>query len=137
MRKRIIPITALLAAALLAGCSDTARTPPPGNGLAIEEEDGSIEIARFAYDPAELRIEPGTKVTWTNSDAIAHTVTSGEPADKGTPGVSEGSPPAPDGLFDEALAEEGATASFTFEEEGTFSYYCAIHQGMKAEVVVE
>ncbi len=38
--------------------------------------DHDIKIENFGYIPAELEIQSGDKVTWTNSDASAHTATS-------------------------------------------------------------
>ena len=33
-----------------------------------------IQIENFTFNPAELTIKPGTKVTWTNADDIPHSV---------------------------------------------------------------
>ena len=40
-------------------------------------------------------------------------------------------------MFDDKLSEKGGTFSYTFETAGTFQYFCDIHDGMNATVVVE
>ncbi|HVL65213.1 MAG TPA: plastocyanin/azurin family copper-binding protein [Actinomycetota bacterium] len=136
---------AAASAALLSACAVDAGEPLTGSDPAERETatsapaepDGrTIAVVDFAYEPAKLEVEPGTTVTWVNEDDILHTATSGKPRAQGVPGVSEGNDARPDGLFDGPLDEAGSRFSFVFAEPGTYSYYCAIHAGMKGEVVV-
>jgi plastocyanin len=78
-----------------------------------------VAIQNFAFSPATITVKVGTKVTWTNKDSAAHTVT----------GDSN------DGPASGTLAQ-GASYSFTFSKAGTFSYACSIHPNMKGTVVV-
>lgn len=95
-------------------------------------------MVNIAYKPSTLEVSTGDTVTWTNEDSgVHHTVTSGEPAGDTVPGVSKGSAAKPDGLFDGDLADAGASFTFTFEEAGTFSYFCNVHPSMTAEIVVK
>ena len=71
----------------------------------------------FAFDPGEVEISLGETVEWVNADDVFHTVTSTESLDELTPS----------GLFDVELGSEGATFEFTFEEAGTYHYYCKPH----------
>ncbi len=71
------------------------------------------------YSVNVLRITPGTTVTWTNEDAMLHTVT------------------AVDGSFDSGFLEEGDTWSYTFDEVGEYEYLCLPHPWMIARVIVE
>jgi plastocyanin len=96
-----------------------------------------VTIEGIAYSPAEIKVAPGTTVTWTNDDDVLHTVTSGHQAEQGVPGVSEGKDARPDGTFEGQLDGESTTFEFTFDESGTFAYYCDVHVGMVGEVVVE
>lgn len=96
----------------------------------------TVMIQAFSFAPHQLDIALGTKVMWTNEDAITHTVTSGVPGRQGVPGVSKDRPAEPDGIFDFQLDGAGAMASFTFEDAGSFRYYCAIHAGMSGEIRV-
>lgn len=68
---------------------------------------------------------------------MKHTVTSGKPGDQGVPGLDNAKPSKPDGLFDGTLADAGDTFEFTFDEAGTFVYFCRVHPVMTARVVVD
>ena len=95
-------------------------------------------VQNIAFKPASLKVLRGTEVTWTSADAdVVHTATSGKPGKRAVSGVSKGSPAKPDGVFDGDLPDAGASFSFTFDEAGTYAYFCEIHPSMRAEVVVE
>jgi plastocyanin len=112
-------VALMLLAALLAACgADDAAVPDDGAGDAA-----AVTVAGSEFDPGRIEVAPGTTVTWTNEDGLPHTVTAGVPD-------------APDDAFDEPLAGSGGTASITFDEPGTFPYFCRIHPRMTAEVVV-
>lgn len=91
---------------------------PAGSALPGCEETNEC------YIPAEVTISTGTKVTWSNDDTAAHTVTSGD--------VSEG----PDGNFDSSLFGPGKTFEHTFESAGEYPYYCMVHPWMTGKVIV-
>jgi amicyanin len=78
----------------------------------------------FAFSPATLTIKTGTTVTWKNTTAAAHTVTSddGKSFDSGT---------------SNPITAQTGTFSFTFTKAGTFAYHCAIHPFMKATIIVQ
>lgn len=125
-------IAALFATlALLSACSPEPGPPREGSGMT-----GDIAIAGFAFDPSSVDVERGQTVTWINQDDIAHTVTSGRPKRQGVPGVSDNRDAQPDGAFDSGTMELNDDYIHTFDKHGTFTYYCAIHAGMKARVVV-
>ena len=98
-----------------------------------EEMEGSEEAAgettvtieNFAFMPAELTVPVGTTVVWTNEDSVAHTVTAGTPDSPDT------------ALFDSGDMNQGDTFSYTFDEPGSFAYFCTIHPNMTATVIVE
>ena len=60
----------------------------------------------------------GTQVTWRNLDSARHTST------------------AVSGEWDSGNLNGSTTFSFTFDEVGTFNYFCTIHQSMTATVTV-
>lgn len=127
---------ALLSAIALAACggSSTEAGDETTRGATT---GAAIDVVNIAYAPARLEIAVGTEVTWTNQDDnVRHTVTSGAPGDNGVPGVSEGKAPKPDGTFDGDLPDASAGFSFTFEEIGTFAYFCVVHPSMVGEIVV-
>lgn len=122
--------TLLLATAVLAlaACGDggNADVDPGGEAAA---PSATVEVVDFAYAPGSLEVAPGDAVTWTNQDDFAHTVTAGQPGD-------------PTGAFDGPLGETGSHASSgttfttTFDEPGTYAYFCALHPSMTGEIVV-
>ncbi len=78
----------------------------------------SVIIKSNTFTPETLNAKVGDKITWTNSDSYAHTITSD------------------DGTFDSGKINAGGTFSFTFTKAGTYNYHCAIHTFMTAKVVV-
>ena len=74
--------------------------------------------------PSSVTIEMGDTVEWINSDTAAHTVTGGLPAD------------GPSGVFDSSLVLADATYAFTFEEAGSYDYFCMVHPWMVGDVQV-
>lgn len=110
-----------------------------GGGKDAEQAKGpearEVSLLRLAFEPGDLSVPAGTRVTWRNDEVIGHTVTSGPVTGvDATTGLRSGQ--TPDGKFDSPLATKGATFSYTFDSPGTYSYYCAIHLGMNARVVV-
>ena len=92
-------------------------TPAGGDTGSTGAEEVTVDIKDFAFgDPLEIAV--GTTVTWTNLDSAPHTV-----SQKG-------------GGFQSGKLDEGATFSFTFEEAGTFDYFCEFHPNMSGTVIV-
>jgi plastocyanin len=90
-----------------------------GGGTALAA-DQAVAISGFSYSPASVTVSVGDTVTWTNSDAQAHTAT------------------ADDASWDTGpIAGSGGTDSVTFATAGTFPYHCAIHPQMTGTVTVQ
>ena len=123
----------LLSWGALAACGDAADGPASGSR---EKREKTVAIRSFEFRPTHVTVEAGVEVRWVNEDDILHTVTSGIAGDQGVPGVSEDLAPSPDGLFDLELEGKTSTARFTFQEPGTYPYFCAIHSGMSGTVQV-
>jgi plastocyanin len=83
----------------------------------------TVEARNINFEPADIEVAVGTTVTWVNADIVNHTVTSGPAGD-------------PDGMFDESLDSGGDDATVTFDEAGTFDYYCDLHRSMVGTVTV-
>ncbi len=79
-----------------------------------------ITIQDFKFGPETLTIPVGTKVTWTNKDSSAHTVTS----DEGT-------------VLKSDLIPQNGKFEFTFDKAGTYTYHCQPHPFMKATIIVK
>ena len=96
----------------------------------VAAADGDVSIDKLTFQPAQVTVNVGDTVTWTVANAVpeGHTVTSGKPDADGVGDV-----------FDSGigLKENGATFEFTFEDAGTFPYFCEVHgAAMSGEVVV-
>jgi plastocyanin len=138
LRRRLVPGAAslLIAAGALAGCSAEAAPSPAAPSSAASAPAGPvINLSSLMFDPSTTTVPVGTTITWRNDEPITHTVTSGryEGVDK-TTGLR--SSQDPDGTFDAKLEGKGKTFSFTFTKPGSYTYYCDIHQGMNATIVV-
>lgn len=108
----IIGLMAINISCSKSGSGYTSTPNPPANS-------NTVDIYGMAFKPSTLTVKSGTKITWTNSDGFAHTVT----ADNGT-------------TFSSGNLAAGATFSFTASTAGTFNYHCNIHSGMTATIVV-
>ena len=82
------------------------------------------EISVFQFTPIEIRASVGDTVTWTNNDAIEHSVTSDT--------MSLGRP-----LFDTGFFEAGESRKIAFEEPGTWLFHCARHPSMQGKIIVK
>jgi len=83
------------------------------------------EETNECFIPAEVTVDVGGVVTWSNDDSAAHTVTAGSAGD------------GPSGVFDSSLFMAGTTFSHTFEEVGEFPYFCMVHPWMEGIVTVQ
>lgn len=82
--------------------------------------------AKNCFAPNPVTVAPGDTITWKNTDKVGHTVTSGQPSDNETGTVFDSN----------GLIKPGATFQFTFQNEGTFNYFCQVHPWMTGQVVV-
>ncbi len=109
---RSVALAAVLGAAVLAVLA--FRTPA---GAA----DASVSISGLAFNPANVTVNVGDSVTWTNNDAgIQHTVSSDSGSELGSGAISS-----------------GATYVHEFNSAGTYTYHCDIHPTMTGTVVVQ
>ncbi len=111
MRRLSIVAALCLAAVLVFAPAALAQ----GQTVTVSMEDNY-------FDQANITVEPGTTVTWVQNGNNPHTTTSY------------------DGLWDSGLIAggSGGTFSFTFNEPGTYAYFCRPHeaQGMVGTVTV-
>lgn len=114
--------------------------PPSGESATTEPADpGDIRAISIKFAPETITVAAGTTVRWVNGETITHTITSGAWGDV-DPDTGIRATETPDGLFDVTLApmgEDGDSFEYTYETPGTYPYYCDIHLGMNAAVIVE
>lgn len=78
------------------------------------QETVTVSMEDNFFDQADITVEQGTTVTWVQNGENPHTTTSY------------------DGLWDSGMMAggSGATSSYTFDEPGTYEYFCAPHEEM-------
>lgn len=82
-------------------------------------KSASITISQMRFDAPTVTVKAGGTVTWVNQEGAPHTVT------------------ATDGSFASPQLTAGDSFSHTFDQPGTYTYYCEVHPMMKATIVVE
>lgn len=103
MRSRIVILAVMVVVSLwMSGCGGTP--PPPA------DTGEKVDMKNVAYVPANMTISKGTKVTWTNSDSVPHTVTSDDAS----------------GPMKSQTLQKAGKYSVTFDTAGTFKYHCEI-----------
>ncbi|TDT77233.1 plastocyanin [Litoreibacter halocynthiae] len=81
--------------------------------------DHVVTISGFAFQPANLTIAAGDRVTFINKDGAPHTAT------------------AKKGAFDTGRLARNAQSTVTFASSGSFGYFCKIHPKMKGQIKVK
>jgi len=129
MKKSIYSIFVLLAVFSIITITPSAFAAHGEGGMSatVENAAGSSSpgCEPDCFIPSTVVITVGGTVTWENTDTMAHTSSSGTPAD------------GPDGVFDSSLVMAGASFSHTFDSAGTFDYFCMVHPWMTGTVIVE
>jgi plastocyanin len=123
MRRLTTSLFVVMALIAVAACSNSSGSSAPtaATSQAPAAPAGgatAVSIKDFAFSPATATAAAGSKVTWTNNDTTAHTVT------------------FDDGSADSGNLAPGATFDHTFATARTFAYHCKIHSQMKGSVTV-
>ena len=97
---------------LLFASASTALAAP----LASTRE---VTIQGFAFAPAEIALDKGDSIRWTNMDSASHSAVSIQPG------------------FVTLTLVQGQSTMTTFDRPGTYEYVCGIHgASMKGTIVV-
>jgi plastocyanin len=102
---------------IVAACVAAATVLLVGGAVALAATR-AVGISDFAFSPRTITITVGDRVTWTNSDAVAHTAT-----DTG-------------GAFDTGNLDQGESATVRFTQPGTYRYICTPHPSMTGTIRV-
>jgi len=92
--------------------------------MAVGSSTPGCETNNMCYMPYNAALDVGGEAMWHNVDTMAHTVSSGTPAE----GL--------DDVFDSSLVPAGGMFSYKFEEAGTYDYFCMVHPWMTGIVTV-
>jgi plastocyanin len=80
---------------------------------------GSVTIVDFSFTPGTITVNVGDTVTWINNGPTPHSAT------------------ASNGSFDTGIFPRGQSRSHTFNQAGSFAYFCTPHPNMRGTVVVQ
>lgn len=147
--QRLLLVTLLAAAFLVSACTSSAMVDPtevpptkapeptvaqPTQTLPFTETpepveaptqsgNGDVIIVDSSYRDKSTTVTVGTTVIWTHDGQLPHTVT------------------LDDGSVDSDSLSSGDMFSFTFDQAGTFAYYCRFHggpggKGMSGTIIV-
>jgi len=115
--------------AATAGNATSAATAGGGGGVTLTILEGSSIQGNPDYDPDELTVKKGDKITVNNVDTMPHTVTNGE----------SGSDPNSGKLFDTSIINGGDSAEIDTStvDAGAHPFYCMVHPYMTGTLTVE
>ncbi|MBD3219136.1 MAG: hypothetical protein GF310_12750, partial [candidate division Zixibacteria bacterium] len=86
--------------------------------LSLNAQIVDVSIPGFNFDPADLAVETGATVRWTNNHTVNHTSTS------------------LDGIWDSGTLAPGESYSYTFNNPGYYEYDCTFHPSMTGVIRV-
>ncbi len=104
-------------------------TVTAGGGVTLTILEGSSIQGNPDYDPDELKVKKGDKITVNNADTMPHTVTNGE----------SGSDPNSGKLFDTSIINGGDSAEIDTAavDAREHPYYCMVHPYMTGTLTIE
>jgi cytochrome c oxidase subunit II len=107
----------------------TSSAAAGGGGVTLTILEGSSIQGNPDFDPDELKVKKGDKITVKNADTMPHTVTNGE----------SGSDPNSGKLFDTSIINGGDSAEIDTAavDAGAHPFYCMVHPYMKGTLTVE
>lgn len=88
------------------------------NGIYGNRSQTTVVMENAAYNPQSITISKGTTVMWINQDSFAHTVTMR-------------------GVFESGTIPPHGTFTFTFNQPGTYDYFCTLHPSMLGTIIVQ
>ena len=110
-----IAIAALLSGFSLFAVADEMKDAARGNA-----KENKIEIKDFAFNPQNITVKSGDKITWINRDEEPHTVVSVGKKFQRSPGL-----------------DTDQEFSIIAGAPGTYEYFCSVHPKMTGTIVVQ
>ena len=114
---------------ITSGSTQGGQSTVAAGGVTLTILEGSSIQGNPDYDPKELTVKKGDKITVDNVDTMPHTVTNGE----------SGSDPNSGKIFDTSIINGGDSAELDTStvDAGTHPYYCMVHPYMTGTLTVE
>ena len=111
-------IVVLIGFFAFAGRDDGPSSRERQDPVVSSSSEVSVDVIDNDYEPRDLTVRPGARVTWTFDGDLPHSVTDAE------------------GSFDSGILGKGAEFTRTFDEPAEYSYYCTLHHAMVGTLVV-
>jgi plastocyanin len=106
----------------MATAADPDRPAPAARPSTTPQKGANqVVIDNFRFEPRQLTVAAGTRVTWVNRDDVPHTATS----------------MARPKVFDSKALDTDQQFSHVFTTPGRYEYFCAVHPHMRGEIVVK
>jgi plastocyanin len=102
-----------------AGGEGQARRSVRQTPVVSDEPFVSVDVVDNDFEPKHFTVRRGTEVTWESKASAAHDVTDES------------------GGFESGTMRRGDEFVLTFEEPGTYYYYCTLHHSMQGTLVVQ
>jgi plastocyanin len=121
LRSIALPALAAVVIAVVAlGVRESPPAQPETRAAAGTVHSGhvSVQITDYAFVPDHLTVRAGTRITFINHDATAHTAT------------------ANGGGFDTGTVAPHASATIRVTRAGTYGYHCVFHAFMTGTLTV-
>lgn len=118
MNYRKLYILSIVAIGLIimgSGCATSQPTIQPTTQPS-NNNNNTVAIANFSFQPTNLDVKAGTTIIWTNNDSAPHTIT------------------ADNGSFDSGNIPPGGTFSHTFATIESIAYHCTFHSSMHGKI---
>lgn len=128
-----------VAALTLAACGGNSSEPEPDvvGARPTQTEDAAAEMEptnaatvemtdEFTFEPDEIVLKAGGKVTWVNSSEMATHTSTADPkkaAEAANVELPPGAKP-----WNSRFMDAGEEFSLTFDEPGTYRYFCIPHE---------
>jgi plastocyanin len=111
------------------GSTQGGQSTVAAGGVTLTILEGSSIQGNPDYDPDELTVKKGDKITVNNADTMPHTVTNGE----------SGSDPNSGKLFDTSIINGGDSAEIDTSavDAGAYPFYCMVHPYMTGSLTIE
>ena len=113
-------ISKITTAALLSGFSLFAVAGEMMDTSTGNAKENKIEIKDFAFNPQNITVKSGDKITWINRDEEPHTVVSVGKKFQRSPGL-----------------DTDQEFSIIAGAPGTYEYFCSVHPKMTGTIVVQ
>src|SRR5690242_11904644 len=113
-------INKITIAALLSGVSLFAVAGEMKDANAGNAKENKIEIKDFAFNPQNITVKSGQKITWINRDEEPHTIVSVGKKFQRSPGL-----------------DTDQEFSIIAGAPGTYEYFCSVHPKMTGTIIVK